>query len=88
MQDFETQNVRYMYRRRWWYRHEEEDEKSEVSWGGSRWGDQVDEKQIYSTGSDSGAAETFMLLSTAIISARMSRIGWDESVHGPYVQGT
>jgi hypothetical protein len=55
--------------------------KREVSWRESRWKDQVDEKQIYSTGSDSGAAETFMLLSTAIISARMSRIGCDVSVH-------
>lgn len=48
----------------------------------------MDEKQIYSTGSDSGAAETFMLLSTAIISARMSRIGWDRSVHELWLQST
>ena len=41
--------------------------------------------EIYSTGSDSGSAEvvdeaTFMLLSTAIISARMSRMGYGMSV--------
>ena len=52
--------------------------KAEVSYRESKW-------KIYSTGSDSGAsapgAETFMLLSTAIISARMSRMGYSMSVH-------
>jgi hypothetical protein len=45
-----------------------------------------DEREIYSTGSDSGMSEdsgaaTLMLVSTAIISARMSRMGCDMSVH-------
>jgi hypothetical protein len=51
-----------------------------------------DERGIYSTGSDSGmsdesGAATLMLVSTAIISARISRMGCDLSVHLDELRG-